>query len=76
MRRKEIKNLNGLYSADANELVVWLVKNVGPVRYSTYKFVIGESWTLSRAFDNYYAEFDARKVKPEQMTWFRLKWAK
>ena len=73
MRRKEIKNLNGLNSADANELVDWLVKNVGPVRYSTRKHIIGVSWTISHVFHNYYVEFDARKVKPEQMTWFRLK---
>lgn len=76
MHSKEIKNLNGLYSEDATELVDWLVKNISPVRYSTHKLIIGESWTLSRGFLNYYVEFDARKVKREQMTWFRLKWAK
>jgi len=74
--RKNVKDLSGLYSQDAAELVYWLVKNLGPVRYSTRKHILGESWSLSRGLLSYYVEFDARKVKREQMTWFRLKWAK
>lgn len=74
MRRKKIKNLSGLDSQDVDELVDWMVKNIGPVRYSTRKNIKGESWTLSHVFLSFYVEFDARKVKREQMTWFRLKW--
>ncbi len=86
MRRK-ITNLDDVHSYEANQLVEWLIKNVGPevLQLSSTWHRAGYNWQLhlESVFDDdtgyvikedIYVQFDARIVKRAQMTWFKLRW--
>lgn len=79
--RRKLTNLDDVHSSEANQLVEWLIKNVGPevLVLSDTWYRAGYNWKLYLDGDvikeNIYVKFDARTVNRAQMTWFRLRWA-
>jgi len=85
--RKKIKDLKNYKSPEFNDLLQWLINTIGPESTSLFSSGnerIGIGWYLGRSmlkkdksgnfYFDWYVEFDARKLKRKQLTWFRLKW--
>jgi|688.fasta_scaffold394900_4 hypothetical protein len=84
--RRKLTNLERIVSPETDELIKWLEKNVGLlIDDKTLYYRQGDGWMMyirDERIDNVftgkklvYVQFDARKIKRAQMTWFRMRWA-
>ena len=87
MRRKQVKDLIEYNGPEYTELQEWLIKHFGPIddhEFWSNDYITGKGWAMIKRYKwndygretEWYVEFDARKLKRAQMTWFRLKWMK
>ena len=84
-KRKKIRSLISYDSPECAEMVQWLERNVGPENPHHFHWKMGENWVLyietiydrdynKPPYIQWWVEFDARKIRRAQMTWFRLAW--